>query len=65
MKEIYKKQNECFKQASELGKVIDKLINYSNFETHIKLCNKEQNMWKKYEFFKGLYGAMKKITEVI
>ncbi len=65
MKEVYKKQNECFKQASELGKAIDKLINYSNFETHIKLCDKEQVLWKKYEFFKRLYGAMKKITEVI
>ena len=48
MKEVYKKQNECFKQASELGKAIDKLINYSNFETHIKLCDKEQVLWKKY-----------------
>ncbi len=65
MIEVCNKLNECFKQASDLSKIIDKMTDYTNFETHIKLCNKEEKLWKKYEFFKGLYEAMKRVAEVI
>lgn len=65
MLEIFKKQNECFKEARDLGKALDTLADYTNFETHIKLCDKEEKLWKKYEFFKELYEAMKRVTEVI
>lgn len=65
MIEVFKNQKECFKEASDLGKALDLMINYENFETHMVLCKKEEGLWKKYEFFKGLYEAMKRVTEVI
>ncbi len=61
MKEVYEKQNECFKEASDLGKALDSMINYENFETHMELRKKEERLWKKYEFFKNYYYAIKKL----
>ena len=60
MKEILEKQDYYYKQLEQLNLKIDKMENYTNFETFNKAYDKREKCWKAYKFFKNLAEAFRK-----
>ena len=61
MKEIYLKQNYYFEKLCELDNAINNFEDYTTFETYNELYLKRNEMRKAYNFFRNLYGALRRI----